>query len=376
MTRIYLIRHGEAEGNLYRRFHGWYNSSLTDTGRKQLGYLAQRFEDIPLDAVYASDLRRAYDTAQAVAAPKGLTVETDPALRELGVGVYENLPFGELCYRHPEVKRRFLSCSPHFAPQGGETFHQVAQRMTKALFRIAQAHPDQTVAIGSHSTAIRCLQAALRGKHPSQVAQELTLCENTGVSCYEVQGEKFRTLFENDASHLPPALATMARRQRAYGPVPAVWYESMDLDGEAEAYYAARQDAWIAAHGSLLGFDGPGFLRDAREQWEWDPRAVQRAYDGDRPVGILQLAILEGVREGVGHVPFLYVEPDMRRKTIGIQLLGQAIYTYRSLGRRVLRLQCAPENRPAMTFYLRYGFHKVGQVPGAVSTLDLLEKEL
>lgn len=376
MTRIYLIRHGEAEGNLYRRFHGWYDSFLTDTGKKQLSYLSQRFEHIPVDAVYASDLRRAHDTAQAVAGPKGLTVQVEPGLRELGVGIYEDLPFGELGNRCPEVKRRFLSCSPHFAPQGGETFHQVAQRMTKTFFRIAQAHPGQTVAIGSHSTAIRCLQAALRGKHPSQMTQELTLCENTGVSCYEVQGEKFRIIFENDASHLPPALATMARRQRSFGPVPTVWYESMDLEAEAEAYYTARQDAWLSVHGSLRGFDGPGFLRDAKEQWEWDRRAVQRAYDGDRPVGILQLAILDGVRDGIGHVPFLYVEPDMRRKTIGVQLLGQAISTYRSLGRRRLRLQCASDNAPAMAFYLRYGFQKVGQVPGAVVTLDLLEKEL
>ena len=113
-----------------------------------------------------------------------------------------------------------------------------------------------------------------------------------------------------------------------------------------------------------------------KEQWEWDRRAVQRAYDGDRPVGILQLAILDGVRDGIGHVPFLYVESDMRRKTIGVQLLGQAISTYRSLGRRRLRLQCASDNAPAMAFYLRYGFQKVGQVPGAVVTLDLLEKEL
>lgn len=377
MTRIYLIRHGEAEGNLYRRFHGWYNSSLTATGLKQLDCLAQRFERVPLDAVYASDLRRACDTAQAVAIPKGLDVQVEPGLRELGVGIYEDLPFGELGHRYPEAKRRFLSCSPHFAPQGGETFHQVAQRMTRSFFHIAQAHPSQSVAIASHSTAIRCLQAALRGKHPSQV-QELKLCENTGVSCYEVQGEKFRVVFENDASHLPPALATMARRQRAFGPVPTVWYESMDLDleAQAEAYYAARQDAWLSVHGSLRGFDGPGFLRSAREQWEWDRRAVQRAYDEDRPVGILQLAVLEGVRDGVGHIPFLYVEPDMRRKSIGVQLLGQAVSTYRAMGRRVLRLQCAPDNAPAMAFYLRYGFRKIGQVPGAVETLDLLEKEL
>lgn len=376
MTRIYLIRHGEAEGNLYRRVHGWYDGSLTDTGRRQLSYLARRFEPIHLDAVIASDLRRAHDTVQAVAEPKGLTVEDDPGLREMGMGVYEDVPFGELAYRRPEDQRRFSSFSPHWAPQGGETFHQVAQRMTQAFFRIAQAHPDQTVALGSHSTAIRCLQASLRGKHPSQVP-ELGQCENTGVSCYEVQGNKFRILFENDASHLPPELATLALRRRFGVPVPTVRYENMDPVRDARTYYAARQDAWISVHGSLLGFDGPGFLREAKEQWEWDPRAVQMAFDGDKSAGVLQLATLEGVREGVGHISFLYVDPSLRRRTVGVQLLGQAVSTYRSMGRKWLRLQCSPDNAPAMAFYLRYGFRKTGQAPGAAgAALALLEKEI
>ena len=58
MTRIYLVRHAEAEGNLYRRIHGWYDSLITDNGYRQIAALAHRFEGIPVDAVYSSDLFR------------------------------------------------------------------------------------------------------------------------------------------------------------------------------------------------------------------------------------------------------------------------------------------------------------------------------
>ena len=77
MTTIYLVRHAQAEGNLYRRFHGHFNTTLTATGQQQLPYLSRRVADIPLSAVYSSDLTRARRTAEAIAAPKGLFVQTD-----------------------------------------------------------------------------------------------------------------------------------------------------------------------------------------------------------------------------------------------------------------------------------------------------------
>ena len=67
MTKIYLVRHAEAEGNLYRIAHGHYNGLITDwRGPKQIRALAQRFEGIRVDAVYSSDLYRRQTTAQAV----------------------------------------------------------------------------------------------------------------------------------------------------------------------------------------------------------------------------------------------------------------------------------------------------------------------
>ena len=78
MTTLYLIRHAEAEGNLYRRIHGQYDSLITDNGYRQIQALEQRFADTPIDAVYSSDLFRTMTTARAIYVPKGLPLHTGP----------------------------------------------------------------------------------------------------------------------------------------------------------------------------------------------------------------------------------------------------------------------------------------------------------
>ena len=96
MTQIYLVRHAEAEGNLYRRIHGHYDSLITDLGYRQIAALAHRFESIHVDAVYSSDLFRTRTTAGAIYKPKGLPLVTRKALREVSMGVWEDRPWGEV----------------------------------------------------------------------------------------------------------------------------------------------------------------------------------------------------------------------------------------------------------------------------------------
>ena len=86
MTTIYLIRHAEAEGNLYRRVHGWYDSLITENGYRQIAALEERFRDIHIDAVYSSDLFRTRTTARAIYRSKNLPLRTHPGLRELNLG--------------------------------------------------------------------------------------------------------------------------------------------------------------------------------------------------------------------------------------------------------------------------------------------------
>ena len=89
MTTIYLIRHAEAEGNLYRRIHGWYDALVTENGLRQIQALEQRFQGEHFDAVWSSDLYRTCTTARAVYEPRGLELRTDPELRELAQEIFQ-----------------------------------------------------------------------------------------------------------------------------------------------------------------------------------------------------------------------------------------------------------------------------------------------
>ena len=107
------------------------------------------------------------------------------------MGVWEDKPWGALEREYALNLIRFNHCSPEFRVRGGETFAQVQARIRETVFRLAAAHPGQTIALFSHGTAIRCLQAALRGLGPGEM-DGLGHSDNTAVTCLEIQGDQAR----------------------------------------------------------------------------------------------------------------------------------------------------------------------------------------
>ena len=163
MTTIYLIRHAEAEGNLYRRIHGWYDALVTENGYKQIEALQRRFADVHIDAVYSSDLYRTRTTAKAIYEPKGLKLHTDPDLREMNLGDWEDQTWGGVRHFHGSELDRFNTSDPTWQAPRGESFGQLGERLEHAVCRIADQHPDQAIAIFSHGMAIRQLTANVKG---------------------------------------------------------------------------------------------------------------------------------------------------------------------------------------------------------------------
>ena len=137
MTRIYLIRHAEAEGNLYRLSHGQYNSTVTPRGYRQLAALRRRFRDIPIDAVYGSDLTRAHATASALYVPRNLPFQPLPLLREVRLGDWEERTWAEIKRRTPEMYSWFNKRPDLWHVEGAETFPTVAARTVEGIRRIA-----------------------------------------------------------------------------------------------------------------------------------------------------------------------------------------------------------------------------------------------
>ena len=255
MTRIYLIRHAEAEGNLYRRIHGWYDSLITVNGYRQIQALAERFRDVPIDAVYSSDLFRTRTTAGAVCKPKGLPLRTDPGLREVHMGWWEDHTWGEVARLDGPTLALFNVTSPEWKVPGGESLDEVRQRVGGTLRKLAERHPDQTLAVFCHGTAIRNTLALFRGLSVAESAG-LPHSDNTAVSLVELDGEGVRVVFQDDNSHLSDEISTLARQKwwkASQGSLADVnlWFRPMDLDQEGQVYYQARKEAWTTIHGTL-----------------------------------------------------------------------------------------------------------------------------
>ena len=375
MTTIYLIRHAQAEGNLYRRCHSWHNGLITVKGRAQIEALERRFEGVHIDAVYSSDLYRTMTTAQAIYRSRDLPLRVDPDLREIGAGVWEDVPWGQLLHDHRDSLSAFLVCDPDWQVEGSETHIQVQTRMRAAIERMAAAHPGQAVAVVSHGCAIRTALSAFLGLEPGQISQ-IPLGNNTSVSKLEAENGRIKVVYFNDESHLidhsipkASALYGLAGMERN-----ALRFQPLLLPQERERYLDARRDGWLASHGTADGFDGETFLRTAEQNSAHAPESVLVALLGDTPVGILQMDWTQEAELRVGRVPFFYMRPEFRSKGLGVQLLGHAVCTYRAKGRQFLRLRCAPENERAKKFYLSHGFYKIGEEPGGIGHLDTMEK--
>lgn len=154
-TRLLLLRHGQTELSVNRRYSGRGNPPLTDIGRRQANaaarYLAERGG---IAAVISSPLQRARDTAEAAARQLRLDVTVDEDLTETDFGAWEGLTFAEAAERDPDLHRRWLK-DTSTQPPGGESFDAVQQRVAAARDRIIADHAGSTVLVVSHVTPIK-----------------------------------------------------------------------------------------------------------------------------------------------------------------------------------------------------------------------------
>lgn len=367
MTEIYLIRHAQAEGNLYRMMQGHWDGDVTDMGRRQIEALAQRLKDERIDALYSSDLYRTRLTACAVTKYHDILIHTDKRLREINVGPWETLFFANVMHDEPESAGLFMHDPDKWHIEGAETYADVTARAYPCLEEIALAHPGQRVAVVSHGVTIRCLLSKISGISLRDT-ENLPICRNTAISKLRFEAGRFTAEYMNDYSHIIP-LGSLA------------WSKSADLRHESfnpasdRAYYErCYADAWQAAHGNLDGFSPAAYFESAVKHYKKDPGAVLRMYAGEQPAGLIDLDTGRGAHAGVGWISLLYLHPEFRYQGCGIQLLARAIAKYAALGRRRLRLHAAADNAPALAFYKKHGFEALGSEEDG--RLLLMERKL
>ena len=357
MTTIYLIRHAEAEGNLYRIAQGQDNSNLTDRGWRQVRALERRFADVHIDAVYSSDLYRCCATASAIYKAKGLPLHRLRALREICVGEWEQRTWGDIYRGWPEQMGYFGRNPAKWYIEGAERPQQVLERVLPAVKTLAAKHDGQTIALFSHGYAIRLLLAELQGYSMEQVGQTPT-GDNTAVSCLEAEGDDLRVVFRDDNSHLktPVYMAREKAVKRTTALEPGLYFQALRLPEQAELFTALAAEAWRDA-GQTKPFEPARLLADAAE------RETLIGYRGDEPVSLVQF----GHRDG--RVALMGVRGDQRKQGFGVQLIGQAVQYWRPRGAETLQV-CLPVDCVDEAFFGDYGFSAVGMAEDGRRVLE------
>ena len=188
-TTLVLVRHGVTPHTVEKRFSGGLasaNPGLSDDGRDQVRATAAWLSPLApsVDAVIASPVRRARESADIVAATLEIPLSEEPGFAEMEFGAWDGMTFAEVAEKHPGDLEAWMG-SMDVAPGGGESFRQVEKRVMAALERVLEEHEGQTVVVVSHVTPIKILVAhVLRAPLESLYRMELTPASVTVLSFY------------------------------------------------------------------------------------------------------------------------------------------------------------------------------------------------
>ena len=161
--RLSLVRHAETTEDARRRCYGRLDVGLSALGRTQCEGLAEQFRHEPVGAVVASPAIRARETAGAIAAPHGLTVEIADELRELDFGELEGRRYDEISESDPELYERWMSAPTTVRFPGGESYADLEARAAAAIATLARQQAGRRVVVVTHGGVIRAVLRTVLG---------------------------------------------------------------------------------------------------------------------------------------------------------------------------------------------------------------------
>ena len=204
VTRLFLVRHGQSDGNAEGRFGGHSATALSELGQQQAKITAQALAKEKIDVIYSSDLHRAVQTAEPLAELLNLPIIKTSAFRERKVGVLEGKTFDESKAEFPKDYYALVNRSVHHVITGGESYRHLLRRATQALHEILYSHRGENVVIFSHTGAICFLTLHLIGAiHPKTKTTPWLVTSNCGINRFEIRGRNnIRVLAFNDTRHL------------------------------------------------------------------------------------------------------------------------------------------------------------------------------
>jgi broad specificity phosphatase PhoE len=200
MLRLILARHGQTDWNASRRYQGHAKVPLNKTGLQQAAALGQRLAHENIDAIYASDLPRAWQTAQIVAQACGQPVVAEPLLREMDFGDWQGRSHAEIHAQQADAPPGGHQEPLSYAPPGGETLGQLAERVGAALDRARRTQQGRTVLWITHGGPLRTLLCLVLGLGLEK--NGLFYTHTASVSELHVYQERTLLALLNDTHHL------------------------------------------------------------------------------------------------------------------------------------------------------------------------------
>lgn len=199
-TRLYLVRHGETIWNKEMRYQGHSDVSLTEEGREQARLLAKKLVQEDIEAFYASDLSRAFETAQILAKPHKKEIFTSSEFRETKFGDWEGLKYTEIQKQYPVDWSNWTQDPYNMRIPGGESLADVVFRVSEGIGRLIQHHKDQNILLVAHGGVNRVILALALNmdvSHYWRIRQD-----NTALNIIDYYDDKAIVATFNDINHL------------------------------------------------------------------------------------------------------------------------------------------------------------------------------
>jgi len=203
-ARLFLIRHGQSTWNRDRRIQGQLDPPLSNEGRRQAALLGARLAGHKFSGFYASDLKRAFETAEVVGAAVGLQPEPMEALREIYLGEWEGLSTEEIADRYPDAWARWGAAPDWDLVPGGEGAAAFDARVAAVLEEILRRHQHGDALVVTHGGVIQIALHRIVGRPPQGIFP--FRIQNASISLIEKRDGRTIVGGVNDIAHLEPFL--------------------------------------------------------------------------------------------------------------------------------------------------------------------------
>lgn len=200
LTRICLVRHGETEWNAERRIQGQIDIGLNAAGLRQADAAGRWLKAAGISALYASDLKRAWATGQAIGRALGLQPVAAPELRERRYGIFEGLTYAEAEARYPDGYAAFEGRHADYAFEDGESLKVMYARVTGKLTELAQRHFGESIVVVVHGGVLDVINRFVRG-NPLEMPRDF-LIPNAGINWISAVDGRWTVETWGETAHL------------------------------------------------------------------------------------------------------------------------------------------------------------------------------